>query len=520
MWVGMSVGKRIRQTLVVALGGLMYALFYAFGSEVERYGTCAMPATLLKAIAISPVFMLALVLLLRAEREVAGKGNRSFSAKKAFIFILICYLPMYVIMFPGTFRSDTANQLEQIIMGMYNTHHPLLHTLLFKLCIESVALTGSLNRAFALYSALQTVLLAGCFALTCASIARTCNGKAARLSAVFFALYPMHMIFAGTMTKDVLFAGVFAWMMAVSAEMLTVRTPTKRLYGQLVSAGILAVLLRNNMRYAVAAWLVIGFFFLCKTHARLLLCVLLSLVLALGANAGLVKLTDAQPGDVREMLTWPVQQVIRACLTMPERIDAQELESVDRVIPMRKWKDYNPRISDPIKGALDSAEMKRNLPVYLSAYLSIGMKCPQAYLDAVVEQAYPYFYPYSRYPNAYDYIEAGLFEDVIARAYGEGRIVQLERFEAIRTWLYEHVWSTGADRIPVLGWILNAGWIAWAMLFYVLREAYAGRWARFAVFLLPVLLWGTYLMGPVMYARYIYPFVCALPVLASREREG
>ena len=34
--------------------------------------------------------------------------------------------------------------------------------------------------------------------------------------------------------------------------------------------------------------------------------------------------------------------------------------------------------------------------------------------------------------------------------------------------------------------------------------------------LLPVLLWGTFLLGPVMAGRYIYPFVCALPVLAAR----
>ena len=35
---------------------------------------------------------------------------------------------------------------------------------------------------------------------------------------------------------------------------------------------------------------------------------------------------------------------------------------------------------------------------------------------------------------------------------------------------------------------------------------------------LPVLLFGTYLLGPVMQGRYIYPFVCCLPVLASREQ--
>ena len=80
--------------------------------------------------------------------------------------------------------------------------------------------------------------------------------------------------------------------------------------------------------------------------------------------------------------------------------------------------------------------------------------------------------------------------------------------------------AQGAMQLPFVGWLLNMGLIVWAMLFFVLREAYAGRRARFAAALLPVLLWGTFLLGPVMAGRYVYPFVCALPVLASRPGEG
>ena len=60
------------------------------------------------------------------------------------------------------------------------------------------------------------------------------------------------------------------------------------------------------------------------------------------------------------------------------------------------------------------------------------------------------------------------------------------------------------------------GVIIWALFFFVLRELYWGRWKRLGVFLLPVLLWGTFLLGPVMAGRYIYPFVCALPVAAGK----
>ena len=99
--------------------------------------------------------------------------------------------------------------------------------------------------------------------------------------------------------------------------------------------------------------------------------------------------------------------------------------------------------------------------------------------------------------------------------FGAPDIVQPGRFEAIRTWLDANVWATGARDIPVLRWVFNAGVVIWLMLLSVLFAMRRGDWARFAVLLLPVLLWGTYLLGPVMQGRYLYPFVCLLPLLLA-----
>jgi len=80
--------------------------------------------------------------------------------------------------------------------------------------------------------------------------------------------------------------------------------------------------------------------------------------------------------------------------------------------------------------------------------------------------------------------------------------------------------AKGAMQIPVIGYLFNMGLIIWIMLYFVVREAYLGRWKSFAAALLPVLLWGTFLLGPVMAGRYVYPFVCCLPVLASSVRKA
>ena len=55
------------------------------------------------------------------------------------------------------------------------------------------------------------------------------------------------------------------------------------------------------------------------------------------------------------------------------------------------------------------------------------------------------------------------------------------------------------------------------MMLLFLYDIYSGRRDRIRLELLIVLLWVPYLFGPVMQARYMYPFVCVLPLFAFRR---
>ena len=70
--------------------------------------------------------------------------------------------------------------------------------------------------------------------------------------------------------------------------------------------------------------------------------------------------------------------------------------------------------------------------------------------------------------------------------------------------------------MPVVRLLFNTGFVYWLLLMIVLYELYSGNGVRFMLLLLPVLLWGTYLLGPVMQGRYLYPFICVLPVFVFR----
>ena len=510
----------MRKRIVVALGGAMYALFAAFGWQAERYGESRPLMGLLAAVLLWPIAsgVLALLLKERPRRQKEQTLQGGFSPLKAFAAILCCYVPMFLITFPGSFAYDVPFQLEQVFTGQYSTHHPLLHTLLLGWLVKLGHSVGSINLGAAAYTVLQMTALAACFAMTCASIARQSDARSARWSTVFFALYPLHMMMAVNVTKDVLFSGLFVLTLALAREALLLGM-NRKLGAALVLCGAGMMLLRNNALYAVVVWIVLLALLCGRRGLKVCGAMLLAAMLCACMNSGMQRATNAADGSISEMLSWPIQQMARARNLHGDRLEGWEKQAVNELMPDACWAKYLPTISDPVKFDFDTERFLSDPAKYAKAYVSIGMKCPKAYFDALLMHTYSFFYPYSEYRVAGYYLQMQVsdehydwcdFERISSESFAPKLLSAL-------SWRFG---AKGAMQIPVLGWLFNMGVIVWVMLYDVIREAYHGRWRSFACALLPVLLWGTFLLGPVMAGRYVYPFVCCLPVMASRTNQA
>lgn len=511
----------ISRLALALLGGALFALLGTLGWQAEHLGQSDPPRAQLTASALTLPFALALFWLLehaRRKQALPRAEDGVFRTRRAFVLLFLCYLPMFAVTFPGSFAYDVPFQLKQVFTGAYSTHHPLLHTLLLGGCIALGRLAGCVNAGAALYTLLQMALLALCFALTCASIARQCGARAARRSALFFALYPLHMMMAVNATKDALFSGCFALALSLCLEAVRARQPGRRLFTGACAALTLSMMLRNNMLYAVAALTVLLCLVLRRRERLLCAVCLLSMVLALGGQALLKAVTGAQSGDPCEMLSWPIQQLARARNLHEDRLTDDEKAAIDELMPGEAWRLYDPTISDPVKFEFDTQRLLGDLPRYVRVYLSVGAKCPKAYFDAVLLHTYSFLYPYTTYGVSGYYLQMGVTDAYYDGWYEGERIQSASLFPRVLASLSWRFGAQGAMQIPVIGWVFNMGLIVWVMFYLVLRAAYLGQRAAFGVMLLPVLLWGTFLLGPVMAGRYIYPFVCALPAMACRAR--
>ena len=520
----------LRKRAVLALGACIYALLFALCSQIDAVGTVDGPTALVRfALAFLPVLVVEHVLMERvlprtvlSAPETHEGGAWRFSAF-AFAALAACYGVMFLIHYPGSFMYDTQWQVFQIARNRYEMFQPLLHTLFIRACLSMYDVMGSFEKCAALYSVVQLTIFAACFSQVCASVRRMYGKRAACISLAFFCLYPSHMAFASNCTKDGLFSVFFALFFALCFEDVLHGGLTWRRRALCLVAGALACLLRNNMIYALAVWMVL-LLLRGRRHLRIAAYALLAIALCFGINRGMQRAINAGGGNKVEMLSVPIQQLSRARLERPDCFSEDEKALMDRVFvdtyrgtPEPLYVHYEPTLADPVKNYMSERQVMEPWKDLVRMWINVGKRCPGVYLDAFLNLALPSLYPYSEYKVAQPYIETGLQPGVVTAPFGYPPMTQPGRFEGIRNWMYEHIFSTGADDIPVIRWLFNTGAVYWLLLLIVLFELYSGCYDRLALLLLPALLWGTFLLGPVMQGRYLYPFICVLPLFVFRR---
>ena len=507
---------RARKAAVLLLGAFAYALLFALCSQIDQSGETALGTTIVRLVLAYPVALIVLWSFVRVNlpKRERTAPHKPFCTFGAFVLIFASFVPMFLIEYPGSFMYDTQRQAFQIATGDYDMFHPLAHTLLIRLCISLYGMLGSFEKCAAVYSVLSMLMMAGCFSLLCASISRSFGRTAARVSTAFFCLYPAHMAFASNCTKDGLFSAFFALFLALAVERIVRGGMARRHTALMVIAGAMACLFRNNMIYAMAVWAAV---LLCiKGNMRRLGALALACcALGYGVNQGMGALLDAGGGNIVEMLSVPIQQLARARVLAPEAFDEDEAAAMDAVFKNSIYNLYEPTLADPVKNRLEESDVRANMGALADAYMSVGRKRPDIYLDAFLNLALPSLYPYGEYRVAQPYIEVGIQPGgVLTGPFGQAPLTQPGRFEAVREALKTLIYDTGADHVPLVRWLFNCGAIFWLLLALWLRMAYRGNLAAFGALLLAVLLWATFLLGPVMQGRYLYPFICALPLFA------
>lgn len=491
--------------------GLFFGLCTAIGAEYFTTDQLDLSVTGLAAkfytvVSMGLVYTALAVLMF----SVAAKDSqKQITGKRMFCIalgvILICWLPCYIAYYPGIFAYDIPTQLYGISHGTLTTDHPLLHTLIAWACFSLGKVLGSYTLGGGIYSLVQMLLLAASFAAVVAylkpPILRWC-------SLCWFALLPIHPLFAVNATKDVLFAACTIVFLLLLAELI--RNPNRLntpWFWLAFSVAVVAMSLMRNtgiyVFFVFIPFLVITF--RGRRWKTLGLC-LLCLVLFFGSRSILNTTLHVQEGRVTEVLSVPLQQIARCAKA--GILTEDELKEVERYLPEETWKKYQSRLADEVKNNADRAAIKEDPIGLIRLWFRLGFKHPKQYIEAFMGMNVGYWYPDAEYPDPmiwHSYIETHI-KDIRGI-----KVEDRNLWPAMRSF-YNNVALGKAEALPPLALLMKPGLYCWITLCLLALALYRRNRTAGLILCFLTLSWLLQLLSPIALLRYAYPFMTAVPL--------
>ena len=421
--------------------------------------------------------------VLSEDSSVSGKSGFSVLCKrstfwnknaflKAFLILLLCYLPFLVLSYPGNLCYDVIGQIEQVLNHSYSAHHPLLHSLWVG---GLVSLGGkffsSYDKGLFLYILSQTVLLLLSFSAVVFYFAkRKIPDFFLNMLLFLFILTPIYTNLTTTALKDVPFtAFVVLYLILYSDFCLhpeNTTVPSLHLLFAFVQIGVICM--RNNgLPLVVLSGIVAVIWILVKTKkmsvflrciaAFLLESLIISQLFLLLLGNGL----HAEKGSKGEIFSLPFQQTAYYLTVTEGQIPEDELSAIENILGDEETirERYDVTIADPVKALYKKDASLDDLTGYFSAYLKGGIKHPYIYTRAFLLHTYGWYCPSVtneiRYETDYETIGHGtLF------ANANKLMIFLYRF---------------ANRTFPFGLLENIGFAFWGVLFLTVFGSAYGK---------------------------------------------
>ena len=438
-----------------------------------------------------------------------------------FIFLLLCWLPVLLAVYPGFFVYDAQDEWVQVASRTFNTHHPLVHVLLLGGIVCAVhKVTDSYNLGIACYIIFQMMIVSGGFTYLLFYMRRRKVSKVIRiLSLFYFAFFPVIVMFTLCSAKDALFTAALLMLllslldMGSDAEIFF--ASNKKMVFFVLSA-LAMMLFRKNGVYAFVCMVPILLIYhkkYFKKTALLLAVVFLTYFLT---NIGLATALRAEGGENQEILTVPIQQLARTYKFNREVFEPEDIETLHEILPEEVLALYRPKLSDPVKVYFQNDAFEKDRSKYIGLWLRIGLKKPMSYINAWLVNSYGFWYPdtvidvYSgNRVFTFTYKDSSYFGyEVEEPGYRDSKIPWLD--EVYRKLSLE----ISQEKIPLFSMLFSPGAMFWGIAFAFAYVLYRKKYHLVIPYLMVLFVWLTVLLGPTYLSRYVLIFWFGMPLFA------
>lgn len=441
-------------------------------------------------------------------------------------FIFIMWLPAYLILYPGVLSYDMISQTTSALGEITNNHHPVLHTWLIRIFMRmGEKLFSSYESGIGLLSLLQMIILS--YALS--RMVMLLKKKAVPIllvigTAVLSAVWFMNACLSVTMIKDTLHAAFLVLFCCHFVEIATNPSEYIARKRNLVLFPIVSFFMcafRNNglhiylFCFAILLVLRISRFRRVKRYLPLIAVVILPVIMFKIYTGPVFDALGIEPGQVREALSIPIQQLQRVAVKRVGELTPEQTEMMGYYIDDLEWRswspgrEYDPFISDPAKSCFISSRYEDDPIAFWKFYLQTGKQFSKEYLVAFLSNTLGYWYP-----GYYDFSYV-MYDNYAPETFPE----PLERKSILKSKALEGYYeslcssdfwrSTWGVRI-----FFVSGFAPWILIFAVMLS---WRKKGFFMMTLPLFLpliaqYGIMLLSPMSSFRYSWPYYLMLPL--------
>ena len=480
-------------------------------------------------------------------KSVADGERSGFPWKIWLIYtglIFVCMLPLFLLNFPGTMTVDSFDQLAQARgLAPYSDHHPWVHTLVIQAFYSiGYKITGNVYAGIATYTLMQMLIMAMSTAYAIAALSESGLGKKGRiLMFLSFVIYPYNLAYAITMWKDVLFAAsvlvltVTIYRVFVSNDLTgaTGRVGVRDII-LLVISGIFMCLLRHNGFYAyILTFAVILIYELITARkqtavgnaqdkdadiqkksdpykgriALYVVAVIFTLAVSALVRGPVERVCNVEAGDFAHNIPIPLQQIGRVVYDRCKLTD-EERASIERINTLSfVCEEYTPGGADPMMQWVmygDSDYLLAHKAEYISLWIRLGLKHPEEYIRAYIDQTKGYYTTMS--PEQTEYY------GILANA--DGLEPQPIAGAGVRIKINE-ILSKLHEVLPVYGILYSMGACFMLLILGTCIIGLQGKKERILTYLPVLTLTLTLLVATPLCAdlRYAYPLMLSMPTL-------
>lgn len=442
--------------------------------------------------------------------EVILRNKNLFFLSLWLIIIFVDLFIFYTAQYPGIFTPDSIGQVRQILTGVYTNHHPFYHTMIIKIFIDiGLNVFNDINVGVALYSIFSIFVLATCIIYIVKTIYTiTKNLNLTLIVYICYLVYPVNIKYSFYMGKDVFFG------VAISVFVVTIykilnnigNYKVNLLITFLSSLGV--CLLRSNGLFVYVFSFIVFFILFFKKYKFINLIMVITILLSIILKYPVLSSLNVKQPDTIESLSIPAQQIARVIKDEKE-LTSDQKELLNKVIDIDKISDYYVSFFfDPIKDLVrekgNQDYLKEHSKEYLNLYIQLGLKYPQKYIEAWVDQTRGYWnsgYAFWRWADGVTNNDLGVYQTVNSKF-----------FDSVLT-LYLMEWQGS----PIFTFFLSIGFMVWLLVMFVYKSVIYKRKDLFFILVPPLLVIATLLIATPLYAefRYAYAVSVTLPFIIA-----